>query len=188
MKNALLLFMISSYAVPVVIVSEAHTNHTSVSSIITSPEHRIMIFVCMTLMGLFTLFYEYLRRDSMSFFIICNLLLAIFFVIAFDEDTLIHNGFAIHALLSILSFMLYFFLKMNHTAFAASLFLQIVFADLILDALHTKRAIYTEEALFIANFAVFYLFLHFIASSSTDGCSERVEILDEDDASFQRRG
>jgi hypothetical protein len=158
----------------------------SISSIITSQEPffselaplfqtRYFIAVCMLIMTGFTVLYEYQRCvDYMnsrmwSLASIVVLLVGIFGVIFITEDNPVHYIFAAAAFFAIVGFMTgHTFTATGTTAgayihdilrillYAQFLFMLVTIIGVIQDA-----AIFSIEALFLANFAIFYLYLHY---------------------------
>jgi hypothetical protein len=190
-QNTLLTLMLIAYIAPVAFVyykyntAATATATRSISSIITSQEPffsevaplfqtRYFIAVCMLIMTGFTLFYEYHRCvDYMnscmwSLASIAVLLVGIFGVIFIPEQNPVHYIFAATAFFAITGFMI------GHT-FCASiatvadihdilrilLYAQILFMVVTMIGVLQDAAIFTIEALFLANFAIFYLYLHY---------------------------
>jgi FtsH-binding integral membrane protein len=160
----------------------------SISSIITSQEPFISIAdnnappplvyaiqtrhflaACMMLMACFTILYEYQRcmnSQWWSLAAILVLLIGIFGVIFIPEDNPIHYVFGGAVFFAMLGFMV------GHTALATAataaaetlriiLYAQILFMILTVIGLFQGAPIFIAEALFILNFAVFYVYLHF---------------------------
>jgi hypothetical protein len=157
----------------------------SISSIITSQEPffnevaplfqtRYFIAVCMLIMTGFTVMYEYQRCvDYMnsrmwSLASISVLLIGIFGVIFIPEHNPVHYIFAAAAFFAIVGFMI------GHTfcdsiAAAADihdilrifLYAQFLFMLVTVIGVLQDAAIFAIEALFLANFAVFYFYLHY---------------------------
>ena len=164
------------------------TGTRSISSIITSQEPffnevaplfqtRYFIAVCMLIMTGFTVMYEYQRcTDYMnsrmwSLASIAVLLVGIFGVIFIPEHDSTHYVFAAAVFFAIVGFMI------GHT-FCASiaaadttadihdilrilLYAQILFMFVTVIGVLQNTAIFAVEVLFLANFAVFYLYLHY---------------------------
>jgi hypothetical protein len=132
---------------------------------------------CMMVMACFTILYEYQRCELhlnsqwWSLAAIIVLLIGIFGVIYIPEDNKIHYVFGGAVFFAMLGFM------MGHTAAAAAtatatataaaatlrivLYAQILFMILTVIGLFQGAPIFIAEALFILNFAVFYVYLHF---------------------------
>jgi len=126
--------------------------------------------VCMLLMAGFTILYEYQRcmnSQWWSLAAILVLLIGIFGVIFIPEDNPIHYVFGGAVFFAMLGFMV------GHTALATAaisataetlrivLYAQILFMILTVIGLFQGAPIFIAEALFILNFAVFYVYLHF---------------------------
>lgn len=159
----------------------------SISSIITSQEPffsevaplfqtRYFIAVCMLVMTGFTVFYEYQRCvDYMnsrmwSLASIVVLLVGIFGVIFIPEQDPVHYIFAAAAFFAIVGFMIgHTFTGTTGTTTGADihdilrilLYAQILFMIVTVIGVLQDAAIFTIEALFLLNFAVFYLYLHY---------------------------
>ncbi len=159
----------------------------SISSIITSQEPffsevaplfqtRYFIAVCMLVMTGFTVFYEYQRCvDYMnsrmwSLASIVVLLVGIFGVIFIPEQDPVHYIFAAAAFFAIVGFMIgHTFTGTTGTTAGADihdilrilLYAQILFMIVTVIGVLQDAAIFTIEALFLLNFAVFYLYLHY---------------------------
>jgi len=163
------------------------TDTRSISSIITSQEPffgevaplfqtRYFIAVCMLIMTAFTVFYEYQRCvDYMnsrmwSLASISVLLVGIFGVIFIPEQNPVHYIFAAAAFFAIVGFMIgHTFTGATAAAAGADihdilrilLYAQILFMIVTVIGVIQDAAIFTIEALFLANFAIFYLYLHY---------------------------
>ena len=167
---------------------DSATTTRSISSIITSQEPFISIAennappiyaiqtrhflaACMLIMAGFTILYEYQRcmnSQWWSLAAILVLLIGIFGVIFIPEDNPIHYVFGGAVFFAMLGFMV------GHTALATTdaadsaaetlrivLYAQILFMILTVIGLFQGAPIFIAEALFILNFAVFYVYLHF---------------------------
>lgn len=208
--TVLLTLMLSTYAIPILIVyykyrsaTTASTKTRSISSIITSKEPlfssthialpiqsssvfqtRHFIAICMLIMAGFTVAYEYQRcvtsisRIWWSLASISVLLVGIFGVIFIPEHNPTHYIFAGAAFFAIVGFMV------GHTVVACTstgtgtgtrtdigtcvsdnlrilLYAQIIFMVITIIGVLQVARIFAIEALFLLNFAVFYLYIHF---------------------------
>ena len=168
---------------------EPSSTPRSISSIITSPEPlftihdsimlgwaasvfqtRHFIAACMFVMAIFTVLYEhqrcvmYMNSARWSLFAIVVLLLGIFGVIYVPETNPVHYIFAAAAFFAIIGFMtghtcrhdLRFSDNLRILLYAQILFMIITVIGVLQDA-----PIFAVEALFLMNFAVFYVYLHF---------------------------
>ncbi len=198
--TVLLTLMLSTYAIPILIVyykyrsaTTASTKTRSISSIITSKEPlfssthialpiqsssvfqtRHFIAICMLIMAGFTVAYEYQRcvtsisRIWWSLASISVLLVGIFGVIFIPEHNPTHYIFAGAAFFAIVVFMV------GHTMVACTstgtcvsdnlrilLYAQIIFMVITIIGVLQVARIFAIEALFLLNFAVFYLYIHF---------------------------
>ena len=170
--------------------STASTETRSISSIITSKEPlfssthiapppsssvfqtRHFIAMCMLIMAGFTVVYEYQRcvtsisRIWWSLASIAVLLIGIFGVIFIPEQNPTHYIFAGAAFFAIVGFMV------GHTVVAGAgtgvsdnlrilLYAQFLFMVVTIIGVLQDAPIFAIEALFLLNFAVFYLYIHF---------------------------
>ncbi len=169
----------------------------SISSIITSKEPfitfsenappvftmfqtRHFIAACMLLMSVFTLAYEYQRcvtqHTQWSLFAIIALLIGIFGVIFIPEHDSTHYIFAATAFFAIVGFMV------GHTYYGGTaadaadtlrilLYAQFLFMVVTVIGVIQDAPIFATEVLFLLNFAIFYLYLHYTFSISTPSSS-----------------
>ena len=189
--TTLLALMLATYAIPIAFVyykystaATAATATRSISSIITSKEPfititdnnappfqtRHFIAACMLLMAVFTIAYEY-QRPQWSLFAIIALLIGIFGVIFIPEHDSAHYIFAATAFFAIVGFMV------GHTYYADTdtaadtlrilLYAQFLFMVVTVIGVIQDAPIFASEVLFLLNFAVFYLYLHYTFSIST---------------------
>lgn len=165
--------------------TDSATGTRSISSIITSQEPffnevaplfqtRYFIAVCMLIMTGFTVIYEYQRCvDYMnsrmwSLASISVLLVGIFGVIFIPEHNPVHYIFAAAAFFAIVGFMIgHTFCESIaadadiHDILRILLYAQFLFMLVTVIGVLQDAAIFTIEALFLLNFAVFYLYLHY---------------------------
>lgn len=135
---------------------------------------RHFIAACMFVMAIFTLLYEhqrsemYLNSARWSLSAIIVLLLGIFGVIYVPETNPVHYIFAAAAFFAIIGFMAW------HTCWHTIsdnlrlsddlrllLYAQILFMVVTVIGVLQDAHIFAVEALFLMNFALFYLYLHF---------------------------
>ena len=166
----------------------------SISSIITSQEPvfattaattdvfqtRHFIAACMFIMACFTIVYEYQRcvtgQTWWSLSSILALLIGIFGVIYIPETSPVHYLFAGTAFIAILGFMTAHTVCQGDIAAAAAatahdnlrilLYAQFLFMIITVIGVIHDTHIFMFEALFLVNFAVFYLYLHSISFDS----------------------
>jgi hypothetical protein len=168
--------------------ADSATGTRSISSIITSQEPffgevaplfqtRYFIAVCMLIMTGFTVFYEYqrcidyLHSRMWSLASISVLLVGILGVIFVTEQDPVHYIFAAAAFFAIVGFMIGHTFTATGTTGTAStdihdilrilLYAQILFMVVTVIGVIQDAAIFSIEALFLANFAIFYLYLHY---------------------------
>ena len=186
-QTILLTFMLLAYIAPVAFVYYKYNTAAprSISSIITSQEPffndiaplfqtRYVIAICMIIMAAFTLVYEYqrcieyLNSQMWSLASIAVLLIGIFGVIFIPEHDSTHYVFAAAVFFAIVGFMTghTFCVSMSadagaHDILRILLYAQFLFMLVTVMGVLQDAAIFAIEALFLANFAVFYLYLHY---------------------------
>ena len=114
----------------------------------------------MGIMGLITIIYELERKDNTTFLLILSLLIGIYGVIKTEESGKIHYIFAGIVFLSIFGFMARNCWKNGCFFLYFLLFLQ--FLMIISTIININNEIFYQEVLFLLNFAIFYLYLHYI--------------------------
>ena len=126
----------------------------------------------MLIMAGFTVLYEY-QRERWSLVAVLVLLGGIFGVIFIPEQNPTHYIFAAAAFFAIIGFMCgHTFCTHGHTHththdnFRILLYAQFLFTLITIIGVIEDAAIFAVEALFLLNFAVFYLYLHFHTFSS----------------------
>lgn len=145
-------------------------NNAPPPAIVNAIQTRHFLAACMLLMACFTILYEYQRcmnSQWWSLAAILVLLIGIFGVIFIPEDNPVHYVFGGAVFFAMLGFMV------GHTIAAATataataetlrivLYAQILFMILTVIGIFQGSPIFIAEALFILNFAVFYVYLHF---------------------------
>ena len=131
-------------------------------------------------MSVFTLAYEYQRcvtqHTQWSLFAIIALLIGIFGVIFIPEHDSTHYIFAATAFFAIVGFMV------GHTYYGGTaadaadtlrilLYAQFLFMVVTVIGVIQDAPIFASEVLFLLNFAIFYLYLHYTFSISTPSSS-----------------
>jgi len=159
LKNVLFISMMLIYMYVIYKVSSYYiTTDDSISSIIKNEECNKIVFQNMIIMGIVTIFYEVFRSDISSLFSICFLLFGIYGVIIYEHTNIIHFVFCFIVFISILIFMWNHCLKKNHKF----LYLLLYFQQILCAAVFLQTNIISCEIFLLANFAVFYIYLHFI--------------------------
>jgi hypothetical protein len=189
--NILLILMLAAYAIPVALIyfkycTAADVSCRSISSIITSKEPfityiastptlpvfqtRHFIAACMFVMAIFTVLYEhqrcemYLNSARWSLSAIVVLLLGIFGVIYVPETNPVHYIFAAAAFFAIIGFMAWHTwwhdLRLSDNL-RLLLYAQFLFMVVTVIGVFQDAPIFAVEALFLMNFALFYLYIHF---------------------------
>jgi hypothetical protein len=188
--NTLLTSMLASYLAPIGFVYYKYTTAAdgarSISSIITSCEplfscdndtgggwqctqqslslfqERHFIAASMFIMACFTILYE-IQRNLWSLAIIIALLIGIFGVIYIPETIPVHYIFAGTVFFAMIGFMTAHTLYTDygvHDNLRILLYAQLLFMVITVIGVLDETPIFAVEALFILNFAVFYLYLH----------------------------
>jgi len=159
LKNVLFISMILIY---MYVIYKVYTYYSitdgSISSIIKNEECNQIVFVNMLFMGIITIFYELFRCDICSFISIFFLLIGIYGVIIYEHTYTIHFVYCFIVFISILAFMYNHCYKNNHIILYLLLGLQQILSLMIF----LQSNIMNCEIYLLANFAVFYMYLHFI--------------------------
>ena len=147
--------------------------HDNAPPITTVFQTRHFIALCMLIMAGFTVLYES-RRQRWSLAAIIVLLCGIFGVIFIPEQNPTHYIFAAAAFFAIVGFMCGHTFNHHHHTTACDihdtlrllLYAQFLFTVVTIIGVIQDAEIFAAEALFLLNFAVFYLYLHFHTFSS----------------------
>jgi hypothetical protein len=148
------------------------TDNNAPPPVFTMFQTRHFIAACMLLMAVFTLAYEYQRcvtqHTQWSLFAITALLIGIFGVIFIPEHDSTHYLFGATVFFAILGFMV------GHTYYGTAetadgtadtlrilLYAQFLFMVVTIIGVIQDAPIFATEVLFLLNFAVFYLYLHY---------------------------
>jgi hypothetical protein len=154
--------MITTFLFLIVYIYFNYCKNPSISNIITSDECKYIILIAMIVMNIFTILYEFERKDNISLLIIIFLLIGIYGVIFIKEENNIHYVFAAVVFLAIISFMIKHFLcnkkKENDILFILLLLQSMLF---IITLSNLNNNIFFLEVFYIITFAVFYIVLHF---------------------------
>ena len=210
--SVLLTLMLSTYGIPISVVyfkyCASNTGSRIISSIITSQEPffvtaapaeettiflfqtRYFIAACMLLMAGFTIAYEY-QRPRWSLFSITTLLIGIFGVIFIPEQNPIHYLFGAIVFFAILGFMVghtYYGIYDANNAIVADnlsilLYAQFLFMVVTIIGVIQDAPIFVIEALFLLNFAIFYLYIHFTQTTHCSSSLRPVSVLSVSDVS-----
>lgn len=127
----------------------------TVSCVITK---NYAVFFLMIIMGVFTILYEIERKSIRSLFVMIFILVGIYGLILSNTGSLYHSIFTVITFISIIIFMI--FHARNYILYIL-LFIQVLIAFLCYYYVN-KINIFYLETLFILNFAVFYLSLHYL--------------------------
>ena len=160
-KDYCLAFMIVCYLVPISLVIYNYQSNPSVSNLICDDTCKNTITCMMVLMGGGALFYERERGDPVSMVIIGVLLVGLVGLIRITESDPTHFIFAYLAFAAIMGFMVrHSYLHRNNWVLWSSLGIEIL-ALLVIAAHMNTNNIFLGEIVYILNFALFYLYLHF---------------------------
>ena len=182
-QNVILCMMLISYSAPIFYIYNEYNAETnkSISSIITSDTARPVILGSMIVMAIFTCMYEYNREiytyDKGYIISVFFILIGIFGVICIPESNYIHYIFGATVFFSMIAFMMVTCrrfciscpelgsaipesVNVYHNLMILLYFQFILIAATIIE-LHSDKPIFSSEALFILNFAIFYIYLHF---------------------------
>jgi hypothetical membrane protein len=159
-KNTLLLIALIIYLIPIIYISVYYDNNNSISSIIANEKTKYIILFFMLLMGIAIILYERKRDNIYSLITISILLLSIYGLIYFSEGHLFHYIFSYIAFVSILIFMGIISHNKNRHILVLLLFIQIILFVLLLR--EYNNSIFVYETFYLLNFAIFYLYVHFI--------------------------
>lgn len=160
-SDILLGLMVLAYIIPILYIYFTYSQDKSVSGVIANEKCNIVILISMLIMGYLTILYEIERdkNNSISFICIALLLIGIYGVICIDEYNNAHYLFSFLVFLSILAFMTcHCYLN---TCINLNLLLCIQIILLVSTILNMHDNFFYIEALFILNFAIFYLYLHY---------------------------
>jgi hypothetical protein len=160
--------MIISYSVPVFYIGYLYQENGSVSDIIKNQRCNIVILISMIIMGFFTMIYEYQREGKAGLLFIFILLCGIYGVICVPnvsikdgEPNNLHYIFATLVFISIIGFMLVqWYCRKEESILYLLLRLQILLMKDIV--MNIRGNIFFYEVGLIGNFAVYYLYLHFL--------------------------
>ena len=157
-----IMLLIYAYAIYSVYTNYTESN-TSISSILKQENCNDCVMNSMVLMGIFTLIYEFIREDLISFVSILFLLIGIYGLLMFDDTTWLHNMYSCMAFFSIIIFMINHSMKtFSGWCLSFILFVQICLSFFTI----TQTQILYGEIYLLSNFCVFYLVLHFMPRKS----------------------
>jgi hypothetical protein len=160
-KNFLLVTALIIYFFPIIYTFNCYDNNNTISSIISNEKNKNIILFFMLLMGIAIILYEHKRNNIYSLITISVLLLSIYGLIYFSEGHIFHYIFSFTAFISILFFMC-IICNNNKTCYIIIilLFIQIILFVVLLK--ECSDNIFLYEVFYLLNFAIFYLYVHFI--------------------------
>jgi len=158
-KHTLLFLIILVYIIPIIMVYiQSKENTNSVSSIICN--QNIIFYLFIILFCFLCIIYEINRNDIMSCCYVVIIIIGICGVIFTKEGTVIHNIIASIVFITIICFMTHHSNDSELLQFL--LFIQIVIIIIVAKEHYENKKIFGNESLLIINFAIFYIYLHFI--------------------------
>lgn len=160
-QNILLICMLLTYITPITYVYLNYYDNKSVSNIICDEQHNFIILISMIIMSFLTILYER-GRDNTSLLIIILLFYGIFGVLCTEETQNIHYLYASIVLMAMITFMVYHCNHKNCNILYMLILLQFTYLISIFIHIQQKQHIFLSESLYFMNFAVFYLYLHFL--------------------------
>lgn len=161
-----LIAMIVSYAYVISLTIYYYILNPSISSIVCDEQCNNNIVCGMTLMGIFTILYEWKRDDMKSFSCILFVLAGIIGVLYTNKDDISHTISAFIVFIAITLFMIHHTIKNYPSICLCSiLILFSILLFIILYQMYNEINIFFVESLLLFLFAVFYLYIHFIQES-----------------------
>ena len=106
--------MILSYSFILLYIYSNYNRNTSISGILCDDKCKFNIIKLLGIFGVFTLCYEFVKKDFISFSLILFLLIFIYKLILIDENNIIHYIYTSFVCLIILVFMCYNCLNFNN--------------------------------------------------------------------------
>jgi hypothetical protein len=157
-KDLCLISMILTYSYIIYSVASYYENNNSISSIIKNKNCNSKIFVSMFIMEIFTILYEILRYNLLSFIFIFLVVIGINGLLIYDDTYFIHYIYCILVFINILLFMIHNSYYKNNNFLYFLLYLQIILSFSIV---LFNNILYIEMFL-LENFALYYISLHFL--------------------------
>jgi hypothetical protein len=165
-RNILLIYILLSYLIPILVITYDY-NNKSLSSVINDPVNKSYILTYMCIMGMFSLLYEYEFNDNVSLLILLVLIIGIIGVIlttcSLSEDDPLHTSSVVIACVSILVYMIYHNSD-NNPYKNILIFLQVIIGLSFIINYVLRKQVSFCESLFVINFAIYYLLLHYMNS------------------------
>ncbi len=170
MKLTILLSsMFLSYLLPIGCVGYYYDpeKNDSISSILNMPECQMTILAGMVAMGCFTLWYEWERGSIPSFITILFVLIGIYGVILIKENTIIHYLFGGLIFFGMIVFMgIHYHTFPNKTIVGGIITVHSICSLVLIAQCIMNCDIFLCEVALVLNFAVYYLYLHYLTVSS----------------------
>ena len=161
-NHFLFTLIILSYLSLINIVSKNYKNNTSLSNILCDEKCCFKIIKFFFIMCIFIILYEINRSDIFSLVIIILLICNIYGIIKIDETYLLHYVLTFFIFVLILLFTYYHNNLFNSLILKYLFYTQCIigFSNIIL--LYNINVFLINETLYLLNFAIFYIVLHFI--------------------------
>jgi len=160
-KDLLLLFILICYIFSIFFLINKYKYNKNISSIICHDNNKHIFILLLFIATIAIILYELKRKDLYSKILIFTLIIFLFLLIYCNENTIFHELLAFLIFIVILLFMIRnVYLTKCNIILLISLLFQIIFVLFIIIDLYAN--IFYLEALYILNFALYYLYLHFI--------------------------
>ena len=158
MIHVLFFFILLSYIVTILFLfQKCNSRHITISRLICDKECQTFMLSFVLIFGILVCFYEWLRKDNITFWIVFSLIISLFGLITFNEKTYLHYLFAGFSFFSMILFMIYkssiVTCKIRFSFFVSILLVQFIL--LFSFFLHTR--IFWNEVAFCLLFAIFYI-------------------------------
>ena len=160
-KDLLLLFILICYIFSMILLINKYKYNKNISSIICHDNNKHIFILLLFIATIAIIIYELKRKDLYSKILIFTLIIFLFLLIYCNENTILHQLFAFSIFILILLFMFRnLFLTKCNIILLISLLLEIIL--LLFLIIDFYQNIFYFECLYILNFALYYLYLHFI--------------------------
>lgn len=160
-KNILLLFIIICYLFSIILINYKYKYNKNISNIICHDNNKHIFILLLFITTIAIILYELKRIDLYSKLLIYTLIILLFLLIYCNEKSIFHYLLAFLIFISILLFMFRnLFLTKCNIILLISLLLEILL--LIFIIINVNANIFYLEFLYILNFTLYYLYLHFI--------------------------
>ena len=160
-KDLLLLFILICYIFSIILLINKYKYNKNISNIICHDNNKHIFILLLFIATIAIIIYELKRKDLYSKILIFTLIIFLFLLIYCNENTILHQLFAFLIFILILLFMFRnLFLTKCNIILLISLLLEIIL--LLFLIIDFYQNIFYFEFLYILNFTLYYLYLHFI--------------------------